>query len=510
MGPLGHVRRALARWHPLVLKPHWLVVSAALILQPACASEAVLGDYKPSTCDFAEPASDTSDVTLFLSTFWDDPKEMQTLEVLLNEERVYLYSKSPKETRVDAQLQLNASFATKKLPDVFQANGGSDVLRWVRGGGEASAVCPLDRLSQTYGWESAYFPKSLEPVSCGGSLYALPVGIHRLNVLFYNRTLFEALKRADDSLLEPEKVETLPQLLAQLAQVKQLQQTQELPAFVPLALGTKRAWPLTVMAFENVLLSLSRGAYETLWQGGLRVENADRRRELTTMLPAMLEALRRLVDFSSLSEDVDWPDAVRQVGSGEALYTVTGDWGWAQLEEDQLKDVVAVAFPGTASTFVYTPDSFAVPREAEQDGSRARGFLQRVVASPKSLLAFSEAKHSIPARSDFDETLLRSAALRDTYRKFKDCSAGVGGCDLLLATSGLAPPPGFDSCFDDIEALLAMAVTGSIPATFYDNPRKCEKAWPPETKEEAADRIVKQLLEVAGKQFAAECRPDQR
>ncbi|RYZ08426.1 MAG: ABC transporter substrate-binding protein [Myxococcales bacterium] len=506
MGPLSHVRRAVARCHPLVLKPHWLVVSLALCLQPACASEAVLGDYTPSTCDFADPPSDTSDVTLYLSTFWDDPKEMGTLDDLLDSGRVYIYSKTPKKTRVAAQLQLNAAFENKKLPDVFQANGGSDVLRWVRGGGEASAVCPLDRLSETYGWGDAYFSRSLEPVSCLGSLYALPVGIHRLNVLFYNRTLWNELKAADSTLVEPAELGSLEQLLDQLGRIQQLAERPESRSFVPLAIGAKRAWPLSVMAFENVLLSIGGGAYQTLWQGGLKNEDEQRQAQLERALGRMLDNLRQLVAFSTLNEDVDWQDAVRQVGSGEALYTVTGDWGWAQLEENQLEDVVAVAFPGTESTFVYTPDSFAVPRESGQDGSRARGFLQRVVASPEALLAFSESKHSIPARRDFDASLLKRAELRETYRKFTDCSAGIGGCDLLLATSGLAPPPGFDSCFDDIEALLAKAVTGTIPQTFYENPRKCENPWPPRSPEEAAERLVEQLVAVAHQQFAQECR----
>lgn len=480
-------------------------MSAGLCLV-GCASDAVLGDYTASSCDFAEPPSDTTDVTLYLSTFWEDRKEMGALEVLLDHEQVYSYSKSPKETRVDAQLQLDAAFVNKKLPDVFQANGGSDVLRWVRGGVESSAICPLDELSRAYGWEDAYFPRSLEPVSCLGSLYALPVGIHRLNVLFYNRKLFEELKLGDPTLVDPSELGSSALLLEQLAKVQQLAKAPGARKFIPFAIGAKRAWPLTVMAFENVLLSIDRRAYETLWRGGLKTDDPELREQLTASLQRMLEALRKLVSFSSLSEDVDWQDAVRQVGSGEALFTVTGDWGWAQLEENQLEDVVAVAFPGTSSTFVYTPDSFAVPRESEQDGSRARGFLQKVVADPDALLAFSESKHSIPARRDFDASLLKRAELRETYRKFTECSAGVGGCDVLLASSGLAPPPGFTSCFDDIEALLAKAVTGSIPETFYDNPRNCDNPWPPQTEAEAATRIVEQLLAVAREEFAEECR----
>ncbi len=482
----------------------------ALCLQ-ACASESVIGDYPPSTCDLTEAPSDANDTTVYLSTFWVGKEEAAVASLIDHLPTGYGYQPLVKETRLDSLRKLETAFGGERLPDVFQANGGSDVLRWVRGGGEGSAICPLDRLSATYGWQGVYFPRSLQPVSCRGSLYALPVGIHRLNVLFYNRDLFAKLKEqaalVGVTLVEPEALKSPYDLLEQLEQVTTLgAKTDEGKDIVPLTMGTTSRWPLTVLGFENVLMSLGGNAYHTLWEGGLQGDDGTRSAQLTGKLEEMLAILRRLVEFSAIEREITWQDALLEVGRGEALFTVTGDWGWAQLEEEQAANVATVAFPGTSSSFVYTPDSFAVPRQLGQSGYRAHTFLQSVIAEKESLIDFSSVKHAIPPRNDIDPRRLATQALRETYQRFNDCSVGVDGCEVVLAVSGLGPPPGFDACLDDIDAVLNMAVLGRIPED-PDAPRRrlCTELLPT-TKRQASTRMMELLMNIGNQRFAADCR----
>jgi glucose/mannose transport system substrate-binding protein len=480
-----------------------------------CSGDRVLGDYPPSTCDLAEPPAKVSRQQLSIATFWDE-RERNAFEVLRSRirSRGYLVTLETIEDRVEVQRKINDSFVSQKLPDVFQVNGGSDVLRWVqnRDSDEGTDVCALDRLGRETDWRDVYFPVALEPLTCHGNLYGLPVGIHHLNVLFYNREVFAELvelgRASGLTLTEPGQMQSVDELLELLASVEALGATTATgEPLIPLAIGTESAWPLTIIAFENVLLSLGREAYKTLWLGGL--ENFDQKQAdaLRTSLVEMLQVLRELHRYSDVTAPVSWQDALRQVGAGEALLTITGDWGFAQLDAEAAARVDTVTFPGTAGRFVYTPDSFAVPRELKKNGFPARAFLNDVVADKEALIAFANAKHAIPPRKDLTDPeidTLSSESLRSTYRQFANC--GGPDCELLLAVSGLAPPPGTDPCFDDMDALLAQAVTGDAPPNDGSVSRQCGQE-PPTTSEEAEARLIELLLDVATRRFAATCRP---
>jgi glucose/mannose transport system substrate-binding protein len=479
-----------------------------------CSGDQVLGDYPPSTCDLGEPPAEVSGEQLNIATFWADSGEQNAFEQLRGRiaARGYLVTTEIIETRVDVQRKI---IERQKLPDVFQVNGGSDVLRWVQNRApEGTEVCALDRLQKEPDWRDGYFQAALDPVTCHGNLYGLPVGIHHMNVLFYNRQLFARLRELADAsgveLVEPGQMRTVDDLLWLLASVAQLHATttKEKP-IIPLAIGTESEWPLTIIAFENVLLSLGEQAYERLWLGGLESFNQKRSDDLRASLEAMLHVLRELYGYSDVSTPVSWQDALRQVGAGEALFTITGDWGFAQLDDEAAARVEAVTFPGTAGWFVYTPDSFAVPRELKKDGFPARAFLQDVVADTQALIDFANAKHAIPPRNDLTNDQiesLNSESLRSTYRQFASCGGSDPNCELLLAVSGLAPPPGTNPCFDEMDALLAFAVTGDAPRRDGSVARECQEKLPT-TSEEAEGSLIKLLLDVATRRFAAACRP---
>jgi glucose/mannose transport system substrate-binding protein len=395
------------------------------------------------------------------------------------------------------------------------------VLRWAQNRDpEGTEVCSLDRLQELpdsrdgYSWRDHYFDAALDPVTCHGNLYGLPVGIHHLNVLFYNRELFAHLRElAHESgveLVEPGQMDSVDDLLSVLASVAELNATttKEKP-IIPLAIGTESEWPLTIIAFENVLLSLGQHAYERLWQGGLESFDQKRSDDLRASLQAMLHVLRELYAYSDVSSPVSWQDALRQVGAGEALFTITGDWGFVQLNDEAAARVEAVTFPGTAGWFVYTPDCFAVPRELKKNGSPAHAFLHDVAADTQALIDFANAKHAIPPRKNLTNDQIESLngeSLRSTYRQFASCGSSDGNCELLLAVSGLAPPPGTNPCFDEMDSLLAFAVTGDAPPRDGSVARECQQKLPT-TSQEAEGSLIELLLDVATQRFAAACRP---
>jgi glucose/mannose transport system substrate-binding protein len=494
-----------------------LVMSLCLAIA-GCSGDHVLGDYPASTCDLiAPPDVVESDTPLAIATFWAaDDYERTAFKQLEDraDDAGYRVSVDRMRTRVDSQRHISEAFVSQVLPDVFQVNGGSDVLRWVDGrNAETTAVCALDSLRDSYRWSRSYFPEAIDPVSCDGRLYALPVGIHHLNVLFYNKRLFAELSELASSrnivLTPPSELASPHDLVTLLERVSQLEATTPTgKAIVPLSLGSSSDWPLTIVAFENVLLGLSEQAYRNLWMGGLSGVYESRRDSLEEKLGEMLLVLQRLIGHSNFAARETWQDALRQMGRGEALITITGDWGYAQLDGLMLPDVETVTFPGTAGSFVYTPDSFAVPRELGKDGSPAHGFLHQVVEDKRALIAFSNAKHSIPPRHDLTEeeiSELGSDSLRASYRQFAACSGGESSCNLLLAVSGLGPSPGADPCLDEVDALLTLAAAGALPSDEFLMNRTCSSIFPL-AREDAKDRLLQLLLGVGESRFVAGCR----
>ena len=479
----------------------------------------MLGDYPASTCDLAEPPDAFSRMPLNMATFWaGDDDEKRALDVLVRraDERGYDVSAWLPDNRVKAQLRIKDSFDNKddeQLPDVIQVNGGSDVLRWVsQRAGEETDLCPLDHLREKDDWAGDYFGSALDPLTCRRQLFGLPIGIHRLNLLFYNRAVYQELQAMAAphglTLRDPSELGSVADLLEELQVIAKLKaKSPSRAALVPLALGASDVWPLTVLAFENVLLSLSREAYRTLWLGELAHDDGEGTQLLERELRHMLEVLRALVEHSNSAARVEWQTAMTQVGSGEALMTVTGDWGWAQLTDAERDHVATVPYPGTADSFVYTPDSFAVPRELGKNGFPARSFLRDVVADKAALIEFSNQKHSIPARSDLtpDEVAtLGTESMRRTYERYAECDARANGCEPLLAVSGLAPPPGAQPCTDDVDALLTLAVTGHREPPEPEQ-RLCTEGFP-YTSAAAEERLIELLLSVAKARFAADCR----
>src|SRR5262249_28670545 len=131
------------------------------------------------------------------------------------------------------------------------------------------------------------------------------------------------------------------------------------------------------------------------------------------------------------SGSLTWADAVQRVASQKAHFTVTGDWANGELSAGFAAGTVeSMPFPGTAGTFVFTPDTFPLPRDAPHPAETLA--LHETMTSSAAQQAFSARKGSIPARFDVDLVPLgaRAQRTRDDFLS----------ADAVLATSGLLPP----------------------------------------------------------------------
>jgi glucose/mannose transport system substrate-binding protein len=307
-------------------------------------------------------------------------------------------------------------------PATFQANIGADLLRWTGVDTQGSDTRGPNRiygLSRLFARPGLDLEKHLPEAVLGGlrvgdSLepYAVPINIHRLNVLYYNESvLAEAGPPPGDhqSWLEPDLLcpgdPNAP------------------PLPLRISLGANDLFTLTLLVFENLLPALS-GAdfYERLFQG-----NAESIADWKDQVRAALRCARYL-GKSLLDVDTNWEGAVEDVKSGRATLTVMGDWASGQLKSElEHERVKAIPFPGSEGIYVYTSDSFPLPVGAEYTLEAEE--LLATIASPEAQRRFSEEKGSIPARDDVE------LSPRDRERRL-DFDRSVKA----LATSGRFPP----------------------------------------------------------------------
>ena len=483
-----------------------------------------LGD-DPESCDLRAPQDEKHNVSVV--TFWTQLPELEALRVLIR--RVAdlggNMSQTPRDNRTD--LQTGLLIPGDPVPDVYQVNGGSDVLQLAFDApGDATKICPLDRIFDDYDLRDHYFETAWRPSVCRGSHYAVPLSIHRVNTLLVNKPLYTraqdlaAMEQKD--LADIQDMKTVAELIETLEWIASsgLETESGRPA-VPLSIGIGSeqktltdTWPLTILAYENLLASYPDQAYERVWQGLGDFDSVE------AALHTLTDDLGRLGAVSNLQEALTWQQATEEVIAGRAVMTVNGDWILALASAADMDELEMLTFPNAVPTFVYTPDSFAVPRARGKDGSAAHGWFRDVINHRSTQTSFFKKKRAIPARNDIDPSTLHEPGfeyLQETYEEFHSCQPDATPqadkpCRLLLAVSGLAPGGGYDPCFDRTERVLAV-----LAGVEYDesdwrekdeaNSAKggCEQPYPLDRKE-AKQELLRILQQVSEHPFAEDCR----
>jgi len=383
----------------------------------ACACAASIG------CSASPNDPDTVEVI----TWWTEHGEKSALNSLreMFEARYQGQTMSPTEVNgsQEARRLISERVLGGKPPETFQANGGWDLLAWVAYNNSFGARdSKLEDLDSNASWVKAMPTPVLDTVRFEGKIYGVPMNIHRLNVLFFNKQVF-----IDNGLPVPTK-----QSLSTLDDLFALCDALVAKGVQPIALATKETSWLALYLFENLLVARAGGAYYRIFfQGEL---DADRILESPYLHDAIAD-LSRLLSYDREARTRTWTEAVNAMVSKEAAMTIMGDWAKGYItDQDQLVDFGAIRTPGTGDTFVFTTDTFGLPKGARNRSGAIK--LLDVFASAQGQDAFNVLKGSIPARNDADQSLFDpiSQAAIDDFRRAADSSA-----DLVPATSIMAP-----------------------------------------------------------------------
>jgi glucose/mannose transport system substrate-binding protein len=330
----------------------------------------------------------TGSGTVEIFSWWVAPGEREALEAL-----IAVHSETHPDTTVVNAAATDAATARDRLrtrltdgnpPDIFQTQA-ADLLGYVRVNGvddSESLIEPLDFLRESEGWMAAFPPQALEALSDGGHLYAVPVNIHRVNSLFYNTHVL-----AEHGIATPTSIDELRAACETLESAT--------PPVPCLAISAQAGWTLSLFLFESLLPAQSGvDFYESYFRGEQPADD-----------PRILEAASTMLELMSYAHpdarSLSWDEAVELVGTGDAAFTVMGDWAKGYLRGRGLEpgvDFGQVAFPSSEPLFVYTADAFALARGApNRDGAIE---LLRTAGSIEAQIAFNLIKGSIPARID--------------------------------------------------------------------------------------------------------------
>jgi glucose/mannose transport system substrate-binding protein len=281
-----------------------------------------------------------------------------------------------------ARAQLSTRMLQGQPPDTFQVNGGNALRSWVRRTSAGDQMDPIDFLFASEGWGSVFPVELLDLVTYRGRHYAVPLDIHRTNVLFYNPRIF-----ADNGLRPPSSLDELHAVAEILRGRKR----------VPFALGFRDPWTLSMLAFEAFLVGEAGHEYYTAFFGGRR--SAD-----DVELRHALAQVGRILDYANAdASELGWEAALDRVGEGSAAMTIAGDWGKGYLLTKGCrpgKDFAMAPSPGSSRAFVFATDVFGLPKRAVHKSNAIE--LLRVVGSTRGQDAFNRLKGSIPARIDAD------------------------------------------------------------------------------------------------------------
>ena len=327
---------------------------------------------------------------------------------------------------------LQSRLAGGNPPDTWQIHPGWELLGQYA---EPGYCEPVTELYKSNGWDTA-FPKALviDMMTKDRKIYAVLAGIHRGNVLWYNKKLTDknGIKIGDKM--------TFDEFFAACDKLK----AAGIPA---LGVGDSGIWA-SAQLFENTLLGvIGPKAWTDLFEGRLQWDdpNVKQAMQLFAKMQSYLNP-----DHSALT----WDQAIKELIEGKVAFSSMGDWAAGEFLKANLKekeDFGWVSHPGTDGSFIIVADGFTLAKGAPHKEA-ALAWL-KCIGSKEAQEAFNTLKGSIPARTDVDRSKF------DTYHQWSMDSFAK---DKLVPSCvhGEAAPAAFQQTLND--AVTAFVVDKNI------------------------------------------------
>lgn len=352
------------------------------LLSSACGTGGV-GQDTTSTSSTGAPQAE-HEVALY--SWWIAPGEAEALQALID-----TYKTEFPRARVtnngaasgnDAKANLDKEIDSTP-PDLFQYNAYyvADFMK-----AHPGAVKPLDEFFAEPTLHDAVLPDVLGNVTLEGHVYAMPVGLHRENALFYSKQIFAAQKLAPPT--------TLSEFLDACQKLKAA-------GIVPVAMGGQ-GWIMQKMFTQILQGTMGAALFRDFITRVKSPTDPDVKAAFMSAIDVFGTVMTTYVDADQIKNDkVGWTDAAEAVHDGKAAMYLHGDWVkgyFVQLGWSPGVDFGQIGGPGSADLFWYGVDVFGLPEHAPHP-TDAHDFLA-VVASKEGQVAFNRLKGSTPMRTD--------------------------------------------------------------------------------------------------------------
>ena len=355
-------------------------------LLAACACD---GNALAAVQPAAQPAAASPSASLQVLHWWTSASERKAADLLaarLLEERIdWQDAAIPGGAGIGAGKVLKGRVLAGDAPEAAQMIGVS-IAEWA----DLGLLLELDNVASAGNWQRFLFPSIDALIRHRRHTMAVPLGIHRVNSLFYNRALFARLKLAP-----PQSWREFEAVAARLraAGVQPLAQSSE-------------AWQVAAL-FENLVLINGPAFYRELFVRRSAAAAAD---------PRTAEALTRLRIVKGWGrgqlEERGWTDVVGRFARGQAGMLIMGDWAKAELAEygqAPERDYGCAAAPGTAGYHLFSVDTFAMfAGDYRHQGAQEK--MARLLVTPGLQANFNALKGAVPVRRDADPARMDACA----------------------------------------------------------------------------------------------------
>jgi glucose/mannose transport system substrate-binding protein len=303
-----------------------------------------------------------------------------------------------------AMTVLKSRVVSGNAPAAAQIKGPT-IQEWAREG----VLSNLDEVAAKEKWDSLLPPVVADVMKYKGKYVAVPVNVHRVNWLWANP---EALKKAgaklptswDEFFVAADKLKAA--------------------GIIPVAHGGQSWQDFTT--FESVALGV--GGADFYKKALVQLDPTTLSGDTMKKVLVTFKKIKGYTDKNAPGRD--WNLATAMVIKGEAGMQLMGDWAKGEFVaagKTPGKDLCAAA-PGTAKSFTFNVDAFAMFQVKGEDKIKAQKDLAAAILSPEFQEVFNLNKGSIPVR------------LNMNMAKFDDCAKLSSADFVSTAKSGSLVP----------------------------------------------------------------------
>jgi glucose/mannose transport system substrate-binding protein len=287
----------------------------------------------------------------------------------------------------NAMTVLKSRVVSGNAPAAAQIKGPA-LQEWAAEG----VLANIDGVAKAEKWDSVLPPVVANVMKYKGNYIAAPVNVHRVNWLW---TSNEAFKKAgakvptnwDEFFVAAEKLKKA----GLIAVAHGGQNWQDFTTFESVALGVGGA-----DFYKKALVQLDQGSLTG------------------ATMTQVLDTFKKVKGYTDKNAPGrDWNLATAMVIKGEAGMQLMGDWAKGEFQAAGKKpgaDFGCSAAPGTAKSFTFNVDSFAMFKLKNDANIKAQNDLAAAIMSPAFQETFNLNKGSIPVRLGMD------------LAKFDDCA----------------------------------------------------------------------------------------